>query len=92
MTRVSFFYVEMWPPGQYSTEVTFLRVDCRKMTPLNNAPGVSILCRNLTHGQYYTGVTFLNDTVELMVWFSFLQEKNDPLAVEYWPGGGHIST
>jgi hypothetical protein len=57
MTRGSVFYVEIWPPGQYST-----------------------------------GVTFLRDTVELMVWFGFSTgEKWPPLAVEYWPGG-HIST
>jgi hypothetical protein len=52
MTRGSVFYFEIWPPGQYSA-----------------------------------GVTFLRDIVELIVWFGFLQEKNDPpLAVEYWPG------
>jgi hypothetical protein len=33
--------------------------------------------------QYSTGVTFLRDTVKLMVWFGFLQEKNYNLAVEY---------
>jgi hypothetical protein len=53
----------------------------------NLNPRVIFLRRNLTPRQYSTRVTFLCNTLELMVWFGFLQEKNAPLppAVEYWP-------
>jgi hypothetical protein len=49
-------------------------------------PPVIFLRKYLTFGQYSTGVTFLRDAVKLLV-FGFLQGKNDPLVVEYWPWG-----
>jgi hypothetical protein len=38
----------------------------------------------------FYGVTFLRDTVELMVWFGFLQGKNDPPCRWILTGGSHF--
>jgi hypothetical protein len=73
LTPGSFFYIEMWPPGQYST-VRGSFFSCRKLNQTINSTASR---RKVTPVEYWPGVKFLRRKMT----------RGSNFYVEKWPPG-----